>query len=216
MLTSQNKAALNRVFHPLALRLARTGISPSTLTLATPVLATLVALWFFRTHAVIPFCLLFTVVGMLDALDGALARATNRITPFGGYLDAMCDRYVEAIGALAVAAVTGYWALISIAIIGSLLVSYAKARAAMEIPISNLEWPDLMERTERAIVFLGGLFVSALVPWKPMGRDLFWWVLVAFAVLVHGTVLQRVARARRFIQGRAGSTGLMGTRQKPL
>ncbi len=207
MLTSRHKAALNRCFEPLALWLARTGISPSALTIAAPLLASLVALWFVRTRAVIPFCLLFTAVGLLDALDGALARVTRQTTRFGAYLDAMCDRYVETIAALAVAAVTGHWLLIAIALAGSLLVSYAKARAAMEVPISNLEWPDLMERTERAIVFLGGLAISAVVPWKPLGRDLFWWTLVLFAVLVHGTVIQRILRARRFMRAWGAVTG---------
>jgi phosphatidylglycerophosphate synthase len=202
MFTSRNKNTLNRVFEPPARWLGSIGISPSALTMATPILASVVAVWFVHTRAILPFCLLFAAVSLLDALDGALARATHRVTRFGAYLDAVCDRYVEAIEMLAVAVVTGHWALMLVALSGSFLVSYAKARAGMELPVSNLEWPDLMERTERTILFLGGLALSALVPWRPLGQDLFWWTLVLFSVLVHVTVIQRILRARRFLQSR--------------
>jgi len=151
----------------------------------------------------VPFCATMLLVGCLDALDGAVARASKRVTKFGAYLDAMCDRYVESIVVLSVAAVTGYWVLSMIVLIGSLLVSYAKARAAIEVAVTNVEWPDLMERTERDILFLVGLALSDLVAWRPLGQDLFWWTLVLLAAFVHLTVLQRMVRARRFIRSRA-------------
>ncbi len=203
MLTSRYKLFLNRFFEPLATVVARTGISPSAITLACPVLVTLVCLAFVRTRAVIPFCLAITAVACLDALDGAVARASGRVTKFGAYLDAMADRYVEAAIVIAVASVTDYWVLSSMVLVGALLVSYAKARAAMEAPVANQEWPDLMERTERAVLFLTGLLVSALVPWKPLGRDLFWWTLVVLTALVWLTVIQRVLRARKLILSRS-------------
>jgi len=86
---------------------------------------------------------------------------------------------------------------------GALLVSYAKARAAMEVAVANTEWPDLMERAERGVVFLVGLAAGALVRWYPLGHDLFWWTLVLLALLIHLTVAQRVLRARRLIQERS-------------
>ena len=205
MLSSRHKPTLNRVLKPLATAVARTGVSPSAITLATPVLTALVCAWLMRTRAVVPFCVIMGLVGCLDALDGAVARAGGRATRFGAYLDAVCDRYVDAMVAVAVARVTGYWLLCMAVLAGSLLVSYAKARAAMEVPVSNQEWPDLMERTERGMLFLAGLAAGAVVPWRPLGRDLFWWALVFLAVLVHLTVIQRVLRARGFIQARASS-----------
>jgi phosphatidylglycerophosphate synthase len=91
-----------------------------------------------------------------------------------------------------------------IALSGAFMVSYAKARAAMEVPVSNQEWPDLMERGERSAVFLLGLLAGAVAPWKPLGHDLFWWTLVALSVLVHATAIQRILRARRYIMAREG------------
>jgi phosphatidylglycerophosphate synthase len=143
------------------------------------------------------------LVGGLDVLDGAVARASGRVTKFGAYLDAICDRYVDAMVVLAAARVTGYWTLSLITLAGTLLVSYAKARAAMEVAVSNLEWPDLMERGERSAMFLGGLLASVLIPWQPLGRDLFWWTLLLLAILTHLTVAQRVLRARKLILRRS-------------
>ena len=199
MLTSRYKPFLNALFEPVARLIARSGVSPSTITLLGPVLTSIVCLVFLRTRAVLPFCGAMLAVGLLDGLDGAVARVSGRVTHVGAYLDAICDRYVEALAVCSAAAVTGYWSLSMLALVGALLVSYAKARAAMEVAVSNQEWPDLMERTERGLLFLAGLAASALLPWRPLGRDLFWWTLLTLAVLTHLTVLQRVLRARRFI-----------------
>ena len=199
MLATRYKQVFNRVLEPVAAALARFGISPNALTLTCPVLASVVCLVFVRTGTVLPFCVAIAAVGCLDALDGAVARASGRVTRLGAYLDAMADRYVEAIVVLSVAQVTGYWVLSMIVLAGALLVSYAKARAAMEVAISNLKWPDLMERLERDVLFIVGFLLSATVPWKPLGRDLFWWTLLLLAVLIHITVLQRILRARRYI-----------------
>lgn len=197
------KDGVSRWLTPLASALAALDIPPSALTLAAPCLTALTCLWVVRTKAILPFCAVMALVGGLDALDGAVARAGGRVTKFGAYLDAMCDRYVEVMVALAAATVTGYWALTMLVLSGALLVSYAKARAAMEVPVTNTEWPDLMERTERSIVFLAGLAASVLVPWRPLGRDLFWWALLLLSILIHGTAVQRLLRARRLIAERS-------------
>ena len=205
MLNAMSKDAVNQALKPVAGFLHACGISATTLTLAGPILASLVCVWFLRSRAVAPFCVTITAVGCLDALDGPVARLSGRVTKFGAYLDAMADRYVEAVVVLTVAYVTGYWLLSTIVLAGALLVSYAKARAAMEVAISNLEWPDLMERLERDALFIVGFLLSATVPWKPLGRDLFWWTLLLLAVLIHITVLQRILRARRYILTRGRS-----------
>lgn len=203
MITSRYKSRINRLLEPLAVALSRCGISPTALTLLGLLLTALVCWWFLQTRAVLPFCVAMAVVGGLDGLDGAVARASGRITKTGAYLDAIADRCVEAMVAFSAAWVSGYWALSMVMLTGALLVSYAKARAAMEVTISNDEWPDLMERVERDALFLIGLAASAVLPWRPLGRDLFWWTLVFLAVLIHATVLQRVLRALRLIRRRS-------------
>ena len=202
MLASRYKSVVNRTLEPVARFLARLGFHPSTLTLAGLIGGALVCIWFVRTKAILPFCVLISAVGCFDVLDGTLARVSGRVTRFGAYLDAVCDRYFEALVAGSVASVTGYWVLTMVVLVGSLLVSYTKARAAMEVPVSNEEWPDLMERTERDVFFIVGLAASRLIDWRPFGHDLFWWILVILAILIHLTVIQRILRARRFIRAR--------------
>jgi CDP-diacylglycerol--glycerol-3-phosphate 3-phosphatidyltransferase/archaetidylinositol phosphate synthase len=180
--------------------LVRLGVSPTVVTLLGLALVIASCLLLLMTHRVLVFCVLVTAAALLDVVDGAVARAGGRVTKFGSYLDAMCDRYAEGAVVLSVAAVTGYWMLSMIVLVGALLVSYAKARAAMEVTVSNLEWPDLMERAERDVGYIVGLTASQLIAWKPLGHDLFWWTLVVLAILIHITVIQRVLRARRLIR----------------
>lgn len=154
------------------------------------------------THHILWFCGLVLIASGCDALDGAVARASGRVTKWGAYLDAMADRYSEGVIILSVALVTGYWLLSGLVLFGALLVSYAKARAAMEVAVSNTEWPDLMERTERGVIYLVGLAAGQVITWKPLGRDLWWWTLAGLAGLIHLTVWQRMCRARQLIAQR--------------
>ncbi len=200
MVTARYKGLFTPFLDPLARLLSRCGISPSAVTLAGLLLVFASCLFVLWTKHLFAFCGLVTVSVLFDALDGAVARVSGRVTKFGAYLDAVCDRYADAAIFLAVAMVTGYWVLSMAAIVGALLTSYTKARAAMEVAVSNQEWPDLMERPERYVVFVIGLAVSQLISWQPGGRDLYWWTLLLLAVLTHATAIQRIMRARRLIR----------------
>lgn len=177
-------------------------ISPNAITVAGLAGTAANCMYYIHSRNTLVFCGLVVACGLCDALDGAVARLSSRTSRWGSYLDAMTDRYGEAMVALTVAWVTGYWVLIGAVLKGSLLVSYAKARAAMEVAVTNTEWPDVMERTERGLIFIAGLVASALTTWRPGGRDIFWWTLVMLAVCIHATVLQRMWRARQFIRTR--------------
>jgi phosphatidylglycerophosphate synthase len=204
MLTSRYKSAFNRLVEPPARLMVRLGVSPSALTLLGLLLVAASCLFLLLTRNLLVFCGLAVAASLLDALDGAVARLGGRVTKFGSYLDAVCDRYGEACVVVSVAFVTGTWLLSTVVLVGALMVSYTKARAAMEVPVANLEWPDLMERVERGVVYLAGLAASQLLPWSPLGHDLFWWTLVLLSVLIHATVIQRILRARRLIAARSG------------
>ena len=203
MLTTRYKPFFNRCCEPPARWLARRGVTPDALTLAGLALGAACCVFLVVTRQVAVFCVLILALGLCDALDGAVARVSGRATKFGSYLDAMSDRYFEAMVVLAVAHVTGYWMWSLVVLAGTFAISYAKARAAMEVPVANNEWPDWMERMERDVLFIAGLFLSTLVSWQPFGHDLFYWTLIGLAVATHATVVQRVLRARRLILARA-------------
>ena len=183
-----------------ALFLGRMGFTPNGLTIVGSLLTASVGLliaqgWFLAAG----LCLwLFSAT---DTLDGALARATTRVTVFGAFLDSVCDRYAEA----AVFFGLAWWyhstanslgvALAYLAVIGSLMVSYARARAeGVGLQAAEVGW---FQRPERIITLGLGLMVAPFVP------DALLVVLAVLAILTTVTVLQRVlhvARASRYNQ----------------
>ena len=197
------KAFFRRGPEAVARVFLRLGFSPNGITLFGLFLGLLTCLWFikFKNPAIFGFLILFC--GLFDTVDGAAARLTNRVTQFGSYLDAICDRVFEIAAAFAAAYVSGHWALLLLLVSGALLVSYAKARAAMEVPVENEEWPDFMERIERGVIFVLGLILWGFFPQVFFGHDLFFWVLIGLNLAIYGTVIQRVLRAKRFINSRA-------------
>ena len=135
--------------------------------------------------------LTLAVAFAFDALDGAVARQTGLSSRTGGYFDAMVDRYQELIVLIAIAHMTGHWALALLAFSGAMLTSYAKARTAIEIPVSNTAWPDVFERLERIIYLCAMLILAGITvtDWVMTGG------LAVYALLCHATALQRIRRA---------------------
>ncbi|HLE37839.1 MAG TPA: CDP-alcohol phosphatidyltransferase family protein, partial [Candidatus Acidoferrales bacterium] len=100
--------------------------------------------------------------GFLDMLDGQVARRRNRVTAFGAFYDSTLDRYSDMalyMGLLVYYAVIGrtaYVVLAAVATAGSVMVSYARARAESLIPTCKV---GFMERPERLVLLiLGGAF----------------------------------------------------------
>lgn len=179
------------------------GFTPNGITLLGLGLGLGTCLLFVWNQNAALFGFLMIFFGLFDAVDGAAARMTNQTTKFGSYLDAICDRIFESAAVLAAAYVTGHWVLSFCLIVGIFLVSYTKARAAMEVLISNTEWPDFMERTERDIIFAIGIILFGFFPGLFFGFDLYFWMTLFLNLAVYGTVIQRILRAKRFIESRA-------------
>ncbi len=135
-----------------------------------------------------------------DSLDGAVARLRGETSRFGGYLDAIVDRYQEMLVLAAVAQQTGHWAACFFALAGSFLTSYAKARTAVEMPISNTAWPDFFERQER-LIFLCALLIfnGFLGATLSSHFDLMSVGLWSLAAITHVTAIQRFLRARSIL-----------------
>ena len=172
-----------RFTDPIVAVIARTGATPNHLTvlgfLGNVGAAVLAARGDFLFAG-----LVMLAASALDLLDGALARATGRVSAFGAILDSALDRLSEAavLGGLAY-----YFAqrnqreevvLCFAALTGSLLVSYVKARAEAH----GLELPGgLFTRAERVLLLGGGLIISQV--------RIALWIL---AVMANVTVLQRL------------------------
>jgi archaetidylinositol phosphate synthase len=181
----------------LARGLVRAGWSPNAVTLAGLVLvvaASLAYLW-HGNSLVYGLCLAIALAS--DGLDGAVARLTGRSTRYGGYLDAVIDRYQEIIVLAAIAWMQDCWPAAFLVITGALLTSYNKARVALEIPIDNNDWPDLLERLERMILIIVLLLADTLLAGFGMHAAILPWGLLALGLLTHISALQRFLRARQ-------------------
>jgi len=185
--------------------LGRLGLTPNALTVIGSLLTASVGLlvaqgWFVAAG----ICLwLFSAT---DTLDGALARATNRVSVFGAFLDSVCDRYAEA----AVFFGLVWWyqtqgdllgvTLAYLALVGSLMVSYARARAeGVGLQAAEVGW---FQRPERIIALGLGLLAAAVYPAALLV------VLALLAVFTSLTVFQRVRHV-------AEASGYNGTRTTP-
>ncbi|MEE8438408.1 MAG: CDP-alcohol phosphatidyltransferase family protein [Micropepsaceae bacterium] len=188
------------LWNSLAKPLAKAGLTPNQITLLGLVLVVLNCALFCWHKSTFWLGLGLAVSFAFDALDGAVARLRNMSSKFGGYLDGVIDRYQEIVVFASIAWVTGWWALSFFALTGSLMVSYNKARAAIEIPIENHAWPDLLERFERVVILSLALLLDSFVTLPDVlgGRVLFLALLVLGA-LAHLTAIQRFFRARRML-----------------
>ncbi len=195
MIDARFGAHTRRIWEFLARGLIRAGCSPNSVTLAGLVLVVLASLAYLWHGNSLAYGLCLVVALASDGLDGAVARLTGRSTRFGGYLDAVVDRYQEIIVLGAIAWMQGCWPAAFFAITGALLTSYNKARVALEIAVDNNDWPDLLERLERMIVLIALLLADTLLaghgwPILPGG-------LLLLGALAHLTAWQRFLRARR-------------------
>ncbi|HET9785150.1 MAG TPA: CDP-alcohol phosphatidyltransferase family protein [Terriglobales bacterium] len=128
--------------------------------------------------------LVIILAGVFDMVDGRVARATNTVSHFGGFFDSVLDRYSDLalyFGLLVYYASINrafYVVLVAVVMTGSVMVSYARARAENTIPSCKV---GFMERPERIVlVIIGALF-------DRMAACL--WVI---AVLSNITVIQRI------------------------
>ena len=141
--------------------LAATGINPNFLTFIGLVVnfwaAALFATGRFKTAAIVIF-----FAGFLDMLDGQVARRQNRVTAFGAFYDSTLDRYSDMalyMGLLVYYASIGrtsYVILGAVATAGSVMVSYARARAESLIPLCKVGFAERPERM--VLLIIGGLF----------------------------------------------------------
>ncbi len=177
--------------------LVRVGLSANQVTVIGLVLVVLNCALFLLHRSTIWFGVGLAVTFAADSLDGAVARLRNECSMFGGYLDAVVDRYQELIVFLTLGYFTGAWLATMVALSGAFLTSYAKARTAVEMPISNDHWPDLFERLERTVflcvlLVANGVVESFTQSPQPIMEPGLW----LFGALAHGTAIQRFYRAR--------------------
>ncbi len=189
------KLGLREAVQPLALFLARAGIQANWLTytgfvLNLGVAALVIEGWLSLAGVV------FLLVNALDFLDGAVARAAGTAGRYGAFLDSVLDRYSEAVvfvGLLIWFARLGDTPALTataLALIGSFMVSYCRARAeglGLDCEVG------LLQRPERIVILGIGMIAPdyLLTP-----------VLILLAVLTNLTAAQRMRHVGKLFETR--------------
>jgi CDP-diacylglycerol--glycerol-3-phosphate 3-phosphatidyltransferase len=196
LLSERLKLAGRAALAPLINTLAAAGVSPNAVTVAGLLIVAVATILIWQ-HYLLAGAVLLAIGAGLDAVDGGLARAQGGGTPFGGFLDSTLDRTGEAIVYIGIVA---YWLeattqpfvpvmLALLALSGSFLVSYSRARAeAAGFTASN----GLAPRTERLVILVIGLAIAGLAYLiaLPLAMGL-------IAVLAWATVVQRIWSVRK-------------------
>jgi CDP-diacylglycerol---glycerol-3-phosphate 3-phosphatidyltransferase len=177
--------------------LTRTRITPNALT-ATGVslcgIASLLVLFEDRNEILWYWlaAVVFVIGSLLDILDGALARAGGKTTPFGAFIDSTTDRVSEGFMLTAIAYILArhhhpvFVAVAMAGVAGSFLVSYTRARAEALGLRGDV---GIGSRAERVVVITAGL---VLAPWGVLP-----WALVLLACTAWVTVGQRILHVRK-------------------
>ncbi|MBU4374778.1 MAG: CDP-alcohol phosphatidyltransferase family protein [Euryarchaeota archaeon] len=184
------KEYIREAFRPLAKEI--TDINPNTLTILGLLLSLISSVFFAKREVLLAGAFLLAS-GFLDTLDGLVARENNRITRFGGFLDSVCDRFGDAAviigamyGGLAIIPPFPEWLIGVLAIVGSLMVSYTRARAEAAGADASVGVGD---RAVRMLIIVIGAFL-----------DMVNWAILLVAILAFITVFQRIAYVRKVLK----------------
>ncbi|MFZ0010374.1 MAG: CDP-alcohol phosphatidyltransferase family protein [Halobacteriota archaeon] len=174
---SRLKDSVDRLLSRPANLLVGLGVTPNMLTLAGLAIGVfagiVLALGFFAAGGV-----LILVTGFVDMLDGAVARNRRAATTFGATFDSISDRYVDCIVLLGLGIAGVNWIYVGAALMGSLLVSYVRAKGeGMGFHCTA----GVAERSERLIILAIGLLVGLAEP-----------AVLLVAILAQFTALWRV------------------------
>lgn len=190
---------------PGATLLARLGVAPDTVTWAGTVLVVLVAFVTVPQGWLWQGALAMGVLVLTDGLDGQLARMTDRVTPYGAFLDSSLDRVADGsiFGVVVLWFATRdahpWWAAVALwALLMGQVTSYVKARAEA---VGYECRGGIAARADRLLILLVGMLLAGLgVPYALH-------VAVTFLALASTwTVHQRMAMVRR----QADSAGAVG------
>jgi len=172
-----------RIIQAIVSALALSRVHPNVLTF----IGLLINIWaaFLFSYGRFAYAGLVVIgAGLFDMVDGRVARETNRVTRFGGFFDSVLDRYSDLallVGLLIFYASINrffYVVLTAIVMSGTVLTSYARARAENIIPKCKV---GFLERPERIVLIIIGALTNRMAP-----------VLWIIAVLSNVTVISRI------------------------
>jgi phosphatidylglycerophosphate synthase len=173
-ISNDSRTRIKKAFEPVALGMGRLGLSPDALTLIgfaiTVVGAVLISqeLWLAGG-------LVILVGGVFDMFDGTLARATNRVSRLGAFMDSVFDRagevivYIGVVAGLQAVGIADGTLLAAAALGSAVMVSYtrAKSEGLGFTAGTGMAAVGIMPREVRLIVLSLGLILAGLLGMRP-------------------------------------------------
>ena len=199
------------LINPLIKGMIKMGITPNMVTTIGFVGNVIAAFLFIHASQLTPISMGFSWIGwggaillfsgLFDMMDGRLARLGNMSTTFGAFWDSTLDRYSELFSLFGITlylmTASGIWAgvITFLALVGSIMVSYVRARAeglGIECKVG------LMQRPERVVVTALAAIITG------MTSNLWWLIggMALIAVLANITAFWRVAHCYKQLKDR--------------
>jgi archaetidylinositol phosphate synthase len=200
MVLDTQRENLNPFFMAIAKRFSK--IDPNVLTWLSLVFAIIAGLFFYfssKEFESVNFFLCAAVIfvslnGLFDAIDGKVAKLTNKVSKKGDFLDHALDRYADVfmVGGLALSS----WCDTRIgllAIVGMLLTSYMGTQS--QAVGYQREYSGLLGRADRLVILMVTPVIQHMLLYSniqmPWGISLLSWILIYFAVVGNITAVQR-------------------------
>lgn len=199
------------LINPIIKGMIKMGITPNMVTTIGFVGNVVAAFLFIHASQLTPISMGFSWLGwggaillfsgLFDMMDGRLARLGNMSTTFGAFWDSTLDRYSELFSLFGITlylmTASGIWAgvITFLALVGSIMVSYVRARAeglGVECKVG------LMQRPERVVVTALAAIITG------MTSNLWWLIggMALIAVLANITAFWRVAHCYKQLKDR--------------
>lgn len=196
MISDAIGAGCKRILDAIVHALARSSINPNAITFIG-LLINIGCAFLYGYGKFVAAGLLLIFAALFDMLDGQVARRRGRVTRFGAFFDSVLDRYSDIVVYVGImvfyASDTAersmlLVALTGLALVGSVLVSYSRARAeSLNIACKV----GFLERPERMVL----LIIGSLTSMGPVSNPFLYkmpQVLWVLAILSHWTVVHRI------------------------
>lgn len=199
------------LINPIIKGMIKMGITPNMVTTIGFVGNVVAAFLFIHASQLTPISIGFSWIGwggaillfsgLFDMMDGRLARLGNMSTTFGAFWDSTLDRYSELFSLFGITlylmTASGIWAgvITFLALVGSIMVSYVRARAEGLGIVCKV---GLMQRPERVVVTALAAIITG------MTSNLWWLIggMTLIAVLANITAFWRVAHCYKQLKDR--------------
>ena len=209
-ISAKNRERYIRIISPVGNLFAHIGIHPDILTVTGLVLSMAAGL-VYCNGSFFWAAWVLVLAGSCDALDGQIARQTSKNSQFGAFMDSTLDRYSDMLPLLGIGyyfaggppflgpaagtqgADPGYWTIVVIilAVTGSFMVSYTRARAeGLGVPCKK----GLMQRPERILLLIIGSLLGAI---PGIGVILMKVTLIVLALSTNITAMHRIYHVRQ-------------------